>query len=156
VLEDDEDDVEVGEDEAPHAAPNDIHKFKGTAVGSVLAAGMLGLRDVFEPVTEDRPAVVVDWAGEPPFTDPMVLRLDPDHPEDSIVMVRPWLRDGVGPAPTSMPPHEPPASARPTSTQANSTPANSTRRDDELPGDGAAVEDVEPHRDPQTGSGGDA
>ena len=28
-----------------------------------------------------------------PFTDPYVLRLDPDHPEDSIVMVRPWLKE---------------------------------------------------------------
>ena len=26
--------------------------------------------------------------------DPFVLRLDPEHPEDSIVMVRPWLRGG--------------------------------------------------------------
>jgi hypothetical protein len=75
-----------------HADPAPIQKFRHTAIGSVLAAGMLGLRDVFEPPKDEEPAIVVDWAGEPPFADPLVLRLDPDHPQDSIVMVRPWLR----------------------------------------------------------------
>lgn len=70
-----------------------IDKFRGTAVGSVLAAGLLGLRDVMEPVRDEEPAIVQDYSGAPPFTEPVVLRLDPDHPEDSIVMVRPWLRD---------------------------------------------------------------
>ena len=70
-----------------------IDKFRGTAVGSVLAAGLLGLRDVIEPVRDEQPAIVQDYSGAPPFTEPVVLRLDPDHPEDSIVMVRPWLRD---------------------------------------------------------------
>ena len=58
-----------------------------------------GLRDVFEPSKKDEVQVVTDWSGDHPFTDPYVLRLDPDHPEDSIVMVRPWLRN---------PPAEPP------------------------------------------------
>jgi hypothetical protein len=59
----------------------------------VLAAGLLGLRDVFEPPKKEEIAIVQDYAGDPPFTDPYVLRLDPEHPEDSIIMVRPWLRD---------------------------------------------------------------
>ena len=70
-----------------------IDKFRGTAVGSVLAAGLLGLRDALEPARDEEVAIVQDYSGDPPFTDPIVLRLDPDHPEDSIVMVRPWLRD---------------------------------------------------------------
>jgi 4'-phosphopantetheinyl transferase len=70
-----------------------IDKFRGTAVGSVLAAGLLGLRDALEPAREEEVAIVQNYSGDPPFTDPFVLRLDPDHPEDSIVMVRPWLRD---------------------------------------------------------------
>ena len=65
-----------------------IDRFQYTAVGGVLAAGMLGLRDVFEPRREDRPAIVVDWSGAPPFGDRILLRLDPDNPEDSIVVVR--------------------------------------------------------------------
>ncbi len=79
--------------QAPRDANRPIDKFRGTAVGSVLAAGLLGLRDALETPKDDKVAIVKEYAGDPPFTDPIVLRLDPDHPEDSIVMVRPWLRD---------------------------------------------------------------
>jgi hypothetical protein len=99
VLEPDEDELdELGDDDAypaAHAEPAPIERFHQTAVGSMLAAGLLGLRDVLEPTKQEEPAVVVDYSGDPPFTDPIVLRLDPDHPEDSIVMVRPWLRGSV-------------------------------------------------------------
>ena len=80
-------------DDTPHAEPAPIEQFRRSAVGSVFAAGLLGLRDVIEPPKDETPAIVEDWAGGEPFQDPYVLRLDPDHPEDSIVMVRPWLRD---------------------------------------------------------------
>lgn len=75
-----------------HAKPAPIERFHRTSVGTILAAGMFGLRDVLEPPKDETPAIVEDWAGGEPFNDPMVLRLDPDHPEDSIVMIRPWLR----------------------------------------------------------------
>jgi hypothetical protein len=75
-----------------HAEPAPIERFRRTAIGSALAAGLLGLRDVLEPPKDDTPAIVEQWAGREPFNDPIVLRLDPDHPADSIVMVRPWLR----------------------------------------------------------------
>jgi hypothetical protein len=99
VLDDDEDyaDEQPGIDGEPdgellgHAEPAPIERFRRTALGSVLAAGMFGLRDVLEPPKDETPAIVEDWAGGEPFNDPIVLRLDPDHPEDSIVMVRPWL-----------------------------------------------------------------
>ncbi len=80
-----------------------IDKFRGTAVGSVLAAGLLGLRDAIEPPRDEEVAIVQNYSGDPPFTDPIVLRLDPDHPEDSIVMVRPWLREQTKPEPKSEP-----------------------------------------------------
>jgi len=83
----------AGASRSPRDPNRPIDKFRGTAVGSVLAAGLLGLRDALETPKDDKVAIVKDYAGEPPFTDPIVLRLDPDHPEDSIVMVRPWLRD---------------------------------------------------------------
>ena len=57
---------------------------------------MFGLRDVLEPPKDETPAIVEDWAGGEPFNEPIVLRLDPDHPEDSIVMIRPKL-DAQGP-----------------------------------------------------------
>lgn len=99
VLDDDEDytDEEPDADESAdgdivgHAEPAPIQRFRRTAVGTALAAGMLGLRDVLEPPKDETPAIVEEWAGGEPLDEPIVLRLDPDHPEDSIVMVRPWL-----------------------------------------------------------------
>ena len=97
--------------------PRPIDKFRGTAVGSVLAAGLLGLRDALEPPRDDKVAIVQEYAGDPPFKDPLVLRLDPEHPEDSIVMVRPWLRGTAASAPetpattpATRPPEPPPIS----------------------------------------------
>ena len=88
-FEDYDDDYDDDEGDAPLRP---IQRFEQSAVGSVFAAGMFGLRDVFEPSKKDEVQIVTDWSGDPPFTDPYVLRLDPEHPEDSIVMVRPWLR----------------------------------------------------------------
>ena len=87
-------------------ANRSIDKFRGTAVGPMLAAGLLGLRDALEPPREEEVAIVQNYSGDPPFTEPIVLRLDPEHPEDSIAMVRPWLRDASPPAdpPRAMPP----------------------------------------------------
>jgi hypothetical protein len=79
-------------DDDEHAPPRPIQRFQQSAAGTVFAAGLLGLRDVLEGPRKEEVQIVTDWAGEPPFTDPYVLRLDPDHPEDSIVMVRPRLR----------------------------------------------------------------
>lgn len=87
----DPDEDELDEDDVGHAEPPPIERFHRSAVGSVVAASLLGLRDVFEPPKDEQPAIVVDYSGDPPFSDPFVLRLDPDNPEDSIVMVRPWL-----------------------------------------------------------------
>jgi hypothetical protein len=87
----DDDDFDDFDDDG-HADPTPIRRFEQSAVGTVFSAGLLGLRDVFEPPKKDEVQVVTDWSGDPPFTDPYVLRLDPEHPEDSIVMVRPWLR----------------------------------------------------------------
>jgi hypothetical protein len=82
-----EDDGEVH----AHAEPAPIEKFHRTSIGMTLAAGMLGLRDVLETPKSEEPAIVEDWAGKPVEDDPILMRLDPDHPEDSIVMVRPAL-----------------------------------------------------------------
>lgn len=75
-----------------------IDRFRGTAVGGVLAAGMLGLRDVLEPRKDQEIAIVRDDAGGPPPEGPIELELDPEHPEESVVRVRPWLRDPPGKA----------------------------------------------------------
>jgi hypothetical protein len=68
--------------------PTGIHRFRRTATGTVLAAGLMGVADALEGPRDDEVAIVVDYAGEPPFSDRILLRLDPDAPEDSIVLVR--------------------------------------------------------------------
>lgn len=85
---DDDSDDEFSEEGTDRPAVRAIDRFQHTAIGGVLAAGMLGLRDIFEPERDDRPAIVEDWSGAPPFGDRILLRLDPDNPQDSIVVIR--------------------------------------------------------------------
>lgn len=56
----------------------------------MLAAGMRGLNDaIYGP--KDEPAIVIEAAGDPPDPEGLDVQLDPDHPEQSVVVVRPWL-----------------------------------------------------------------
>ena len=68
-----------------------IERFRRGAVGGVLAAGMLGLRDVLEGPKDEEVAIVETVSGDPPKRERIVMRLDPENPEDSIVMVRDWM-----------------------------------------------------------------
>ena len=52
---------------------------------------MLGLRDVLEGPRDDEPAIVEEFSGAPPGPTGVSMRLDPDNPSDSIILVRPWL-----------------------------------------------------------------
>jgi hypothetical protein len=58
-------------------------------VGSVLGAAMLGLRDAIYGRTDNEVAIVQEAGGDPPDDDLHDIRLDPDHPERSEVVVRP-------------------------------------------------------------------
>jgi hypothetical protein len=68
-----------------------VDRFARTTAGVMLSASMLGLRDALEGPRDDEPAIVREWAGEPPVPGPLSVRLDPDNPQDSIILVRPWL-----------------------------------------------------------------
>jgi hypothetical protein len=78
----------VNDDDIAADEPAPITKFRRTATGTVLAAGLLGLAEALEGPREEQVAIVVDHAGEPPFSDPILMRLDPDAPQDSIVLIR--------------------------------------------------------------------
>jgi hypothetical protein len=63
-----------------------IDKFRRGAAGSVIAAGLLGVRDALEGRPEkEEPAIVAD-APEPTL-DHIDLVLDPEHPERSRAVV---------------------------------------------------------------------
>ena len=63
---------------------------KTTASGVILTGIALGLRDALEHETE-RPAIVQPAPGGKPGLDPFELHLDPDHPEYTVAVIRPWL-----------------------------------------------------------------
>jgi hypothetical protein len=82
VLEDD------GEEPAP---TRPIDRFARSTAGLVVSASMFGLRDVIEGPRDEEPAIVREWAGSPPVPGALSMRIDPDNPADSIILVRPWL-----------------------------------------------------------------
>jgi hypothetical protein len=62
-----------------------------TATGIALTAIAIGLREALELPT-DRPAIVHEVPGGPPDPlEPVELHLDPDHPEATVAVIRPWL-----------------------------------------------------------------
>jgi hypothetical protein len=63
--------------------------WRSHPVGSMLGAAMLGLRDALYGPRDDEVAIVQQAGGDPPNDDLHDLRLDPDHPERSEVVVRP-------------------------------------------------------------------
>ncbi len=77
---------EVGaEDRAPMA------RFRHGALGMSLGAAMTGLGNVLEGRNVEPTAIVVEHDEGEPFKERVVMRLDPDNPADSIVMIRTWI-----------------------------------------------------------------
>jgi hypothetical protein len=66
-----------------------VDRFTRTTAGLILQASLLGLRDALEGPRDDEPAIVVEWSGAPPGPTAVSMRLDPDNPADSIVLLRP-------------------------------------------------------------------
>jgi len=77
-------------DEAAHGDPRPIDKFRQSAAGTVVAAGLFGLRDALEGRPErEEPAIVSEAPGEP--AEPGVtLIFDEDDPSRlRVVLPRP-------------------------------------------------------------------
>jgi hypothetical protein len=77
----------AADDEEP-APPRPVDKFRRTALGSVAAAGLLGLRDALEGRPEKEETAVVVDAPTPKQKGPVEVTLDFDHPERSRVVIR--------------------------------------------------------------------
>jgi hypothetical protein len=63
-----------------------IDKFRRSGAGSVIAAGLLGVRDALEGRPEREEPAIVSAAPEPKL-DHIDIVLDPDHPERSRAIV---------------------------------------------------------------------
>lgn len=76
--------------DVPAPAPSRRPSLKDGLGAKMLAASMRGLQEaIYGP--KDEPAIVIEAAGDPPDPEGLDVHLDPDHPEQSVVVVRPWL-----------------------------------------------------------------
>ena len=55
----------------------------------MLGTAMLGIRDAIYGRPDDEVVIVAEGPGEPPNDDGFVVRLDPEHPERSEVVLPP-------------------------------------------------------------------
>jgi hypothetical protein len=70
-----------------------VDKFKRTAAGSIVAAGLLGLADALEGRPKKEEPAIVSEAPTAPPPDNIEVVLDFEHPERSVVYVRQPLQD---------------------------------------------------------------
>ncbi len=84
------DDQAEGKDEHPRV----VAHWRDRPAATVLGAAMLGLRDAIYGHPEAEVVIVQDASGDPPDDGTPVVRLDPEHPERSEVVVRQPHRPG--------------------------------------------------------------
>jgi hypothetical protein len=78
-----------GADTTDDAVPTrPVDKFRRTAVGSVVAAGLFGLRDALEGRPEREQTAVVSEARTPAEKGPIEVVLDFERPGHGIVVIR--------------------------------------------------------------------
>jgi hypothetical protein len=72
----------------PETVERPVDRFRRTATGAVIAAGLLGLRDALEGQPEKDEVAIVKDAPEPRPTGDLEVVVDFDHPERSVAIVR--------------------------------------------------------------------
>jgi hypothetical protein len=82
-----EPEAELLSDEAAHAEPRPVDKFRKTAAGAVVAAGLLGLRDALEGKPEKEEITIVSEAPTRPEDAGFTLVFDEDDPSSLKVVV---------------------------------------------------------------------
>jgi len=73
--------------------PRPIDKFRSTAAGTVIAAGLLGMRDALEGRPEKEEVAIVNDAPEPAPTEGFTLVFDEDDPAGINVVLPPPATD---------------------------------------------------------------
>ena len=61
-----------------------------SATGILLTGIALGLREALEPKL-DPPAIIMEAPGEPPGDRALEAEVDRDRPDESVLVIRPWL-----------------------------------------------------------------
>jgi hypothetical protein len=83
----DDGEVEGTEVEGTDASGRPVERFRRSATGAVVAAGLLGLRDALEGRPEKEEVTIVNEAPAAPPRDLEVV-IDLDHPERTVAIVR--------------------------------------------------------------------
>ena len=83
----DDDSVAAGDEREPILSDRPVDRFRRSATGAVVAAGLLGLRDALEGRPEKEEVAIVNEAPDAPPCDVEVV-IDFDHPERSVAVVR--------------------------------------------------------------------
>jgi len=73
-------------DDAGESLERPIDRFRRSSAGTVIAAGLLGVRDALEGRPEKEEPAIVTEAPEPKL-DHIDIVLDPEHPERSRAIV---------------------------------------------------------------------
>jgi hypothetical protein len=76
------------ESDTGHAEQRPVDRFRQTAVGTVVAAGLLGLRDALEGRPEREEVAIVTEAPDRPVDDGVTLVFDEDDPAALRVVLR--------------------------------------------------------------------
>ena len=84
--------VAVDSDAAAHAEPRPVDRFRQTAAGAVVAAGLFGLRDALEGRPEKEEVTIVSEAPGRRVEDGFTLVFDEDDP-NSLKVVLPQPRE---------------------------------------------------------------
>jgi hypothetical protein len=63
------------------------HKYRKSGAASMLAAGLIGLREILDP-SKDQRTVIEQQSNEDDLKRPIEVFLDPDNPAASIVVIR--------------------------------------------------------------------
>jgi hypothetical protein len=79
------DSTDEPEPDEPEEWVRPIDKFRRTAAGSVMAAGLLGIRDVIEGRPQKEEPAIISEAPTAPPPDNIEVVLDLEHPERSVV-----------------------------------------------------------------------
>jgi hypothetical protein len=80
-------DDNAADDEESDSDGRPVDRFRRSATGAVVAAGLLGLREALEGRPEKEEVTIVNEAPDAPPRDLEVV-IDFDHPERSVAVVR--------------------------------------------------------------------
>lgn len=99
---DPESDDEASDDEASGGPGGDPLRFdrwrRRSAAGAMMTGIAFGMQEALERKRK-QPPIVQQVDGDPGPQGPIELQFDPDHPEKTVAVIRPWLMNEGGGAP---------------------------------------------------------